>query len=172
MRTQKKTTKHVPSEFGNSNAKNITVPDSNNICSTNDNGSCIISWILPGCRGRLGPIGRKRKSEGTLNEDRTKNGYAKQCKRVGKCYHCGTTDSPEWRKGPEGANTLCNACGLRFATITKKRKREKEEGTSSSVGALSFILNPADDNDYSSPSEDDVNPHFVERDANKKIRTN
>lgn len=24
------------------------------------------------------------------------------------CHECGTTDTPEWRKGPNGRNTLCN----------------------------------------------------------------
>ena len=27
------------------------------------------------------------------------------------CTDCGTLDSPEWRKGPNGPKTLCNACG-------------------------------------------------------------
>ncbi|OAX39362.1 hypothetical protein K503DRAFT_716568, partial [Rhizopogon vinicolor AM-OR11-026] len=31
------------------------------------------------------------------------------------CVTCGRTDSPEWRKGPQGPKTLCNACGLRWA---------------------------------------------------------
>ena len=31
------------------------------------------------------------------------------------CTDCGTLDSPEWRKGPKGPKTLCNACGLRWA---------------------------------------------------------
>jgi hypothetical protein len=29
------------------------------------------------------------------------------------CIICGTTESPEWRKGPEGPKTLCNACGCK-----------------------------------------------------------
>ncbi|KAG5939884.1 hypothetical protein E4U59_002807 [Claviceps monticola] len=33
----------------------------------------------------------------------------------------GTLDSPEWRKGPRGPKTLCNACGLRWAKKEKKR---------------------------------------------------
>jgi PAS domain S-box-containing protein len=33
----------------------------------------------------------------------------------------GTLDSPEWRKGPEGPKTLCNACGLRWAKLEKKK---------------------------------------------------
>ena len=31
------------------------------------------------------------------------------------CTDCGTLDSPEWRKGPNGPKTLCNACGRKFA---------------------------------------------------------
>lgn len=37
------------------------------------------------------------------------------------CSDCGTTSSPEWRKGPLGAKSLCNACGLRWAKKNKKR---------------------------------------------------
>jgi PAS domain S-box-containing protein len=32
------------------------------------------------------------------------------------CTDCGTLDSPEWRKGPNGPKTLCNACGCKFST--------------------------------------------------------
>ncbi|ORX84982.1 hypothetical protein K493DRAFT_341856 [Basidiobolus meristosporus CBS 931.73] len=39
------------------------------------------------------------------------------------CTECGKTDSPEWRKGPHGPKTLCNACGLRWA---KKSRRESK----------------------------------------------
>ncbi|KAF4125054.1 cutinase palindrome-binding protein [Geosmithia morbida] len=38
----------------------------------------------------------------------------------------GTLDSPEWRKGPNGPKTLCNACGLRWA------KKEKKKNTGNS----------------------------------------
>ncbi|ORE07023.1 GATA-domain-containing protein [Rhizopus microsporus var. microsporus] len=36
------------------------------------------------------------------------------------CNDCGTTTSPEWRKGPDGPKTLCNACGLRWAKRNRK----------------------------------------------------
>lgn len=32
-----------------------------------------------------------------------------------RCFACGTHKSPEWRRGPDGPKTLCNACGLRYA---------------------------------------------------------
>ncbi|OEL18936.1 hypothetical protein BAE44_0020044 [Dichanthelium oligosanthes] len=31
-----------------------------------------------------------------------------------RCRHCGTDTTPQWREGPEGRNTLCNACGVRY----------------------------------------------------------
>lgn len=31
-----------------------------------------------------------------------------------KCQHCGAEKTPQWRAGPMGPKTLCNACGVRF----------------------------------------------------------
>ncbi|PSR90709.1 hypothetical protein BD289DRAFT_207542 [Coniella lustricola] len=36
------------------------------------------------------------------------------------CYKCGRTETPEWRKGPEGL--LCNVCGLVYAKQRRKLK--------------------------------------------------
>ena len=56
------------------------------------------------------------------------------------CTDCGTLDSPEWRKGPNGPKTLCNACGcmldlstcsfevwtnVRYSTLGEERKKAK-----------------------------------------------
>jgi len=38
------------------------------------------------------------------------------------CTDCGTVESPEWRRGPQGPKTLCNACGLRYAKRSRKTK--------------------------------------------------
>jgi hypothetical protein len=38
-----------------------------------------------------------------------------------RCHQCGTHETPEWRKGPEGSRTLCNACGLFHAKLVKKK---------------------------------------------------
>ncbi|CDO73601.1 hypothetical protein BN946_scf185014.g71 [Trametes cinnabarina] len=69
------------------------------------------------------------------------DGPRKKAKRLAAdqhvCVQCGRTDSPEWRKGPKGPKTLCNACGLRWAK--KSRKPNESEGaagsTSESLGA-------------------------------------
>lgn len=31
-----------------------------------------------------------------------------------KCQHCGADKTPQWRAGPSGPKTLCNACGVRY----------------------------------------------------------
>ncbi|KAL8538588.1 hypothetical protein ACS0TY_000563 [Phlomoides rotata] len=33
---------------------------------------------------------------------------------VRKCLHCEITKTPQWRAGPLGPKTLCNACGVRY----------------------------------------------------------
>ncbi|KAH3757841.1 hypothetical protein Pelo_10393 [Pelomyxa schiedti] len=42
------------------------------------------------------------------------------------CHFCGRKNTPEWRKGPEGPATLCNACGLQWA---KKYRSSHTEGS-------------------------------------------
>ncbi|KAJ1973651.1 hypothetical protein H4R35_004006, partial [Dimargaris xerosporica] len=42
----------------------------------------------------------------------------------GRCHSCNISETPEWRRGPDGARTLCNACGLHYAKLTKKRAQE------------------------------------------------
>eukprot|EP00249_Psilotum_nudum_P008880 c21569_g1_i3 orf=525-1115(-) len=31
-----------------------------------------------------------------------------------RCLHCATQKTPQWRTGPMGPKTLCNACGVRY----------------------------------------------------------
>ncbi|PKS08873.1 hypothetical protein jhhlp_003485 [Lomentospora prolificans] len=42
----------------------------------------------------------------------------------GRCHSCNRIDTPEWRRGPDGARTLCNACGLHYAKLERKRQLE------------------------------------------------
>lgn len=39
----------------------------------------------------------------------------------GVCHSCGNNETPEWRRGPDGARTLCNACGLHFSKLVRRR---------------------------------------------------
>lgn len=60
-------------------------------------------------------------------------GSKRQADRIDKCRNCGNTETPQWRCGPEGPRTLCNACGVRhkkglpMAYLEKKRKASQLE---------------------------------------------
>lgn len=36
------------------------------------------------------------------------------------CAQCLLTQTPEWRRGPKGSRTLCNACGLYYLKLVRK----------------------------------------------------
>lgn len=44
------------------------------------------------------------------------------------CLGCGRLATAEWRRGPTGPRTLCNACGLLFAKMTRMRRAEASNG--------------------------------------------
>lgn len=58
--------------------------------------------------------------------------------KIHLCVECGCTQSPEWRSGPTGKNTLCNACGLRHQ---KKEKKIKSSKNQLFKMKLSYLLN-------------------------------
>ncbi|KAN0061479.1 hypothetical protein ACQY0O_006326 [Thecaphora frezii] len=43
-----------------------------------------------------------------------------------ECLGCQAKETPEWRKGPMGPRTLCNACGLLYAKLTRRKQHEAE----------------------------------------------
>ncbi|KAG1141916.1 hypothetical protein G6F37_000618 [Rhizopus arrhizus] len=56
---------------------------------------------------------KKRQSFPSFTNNKTKSrksSFLSQKDDI-KCYHCQTTNTPLWRRSPEGA-VLCNACGL------------------------------------------------------------
>ncbi|KAL1920167.1 uncharacterized protein VTP21DRAFT_1313 [Calcarisporiella thermophila] len=42
-----------------------------------------------------------------------------------RCQNCKSTETPEWRKGPMGPRTLCNACGLTWAKTTRQNHKNQ-----------------------------------------------
>lgn len=45
-----------------------------------------------------------------------------------QCQSCGTSSSPEWRRGPTGHKTLCNACGLRYSrSVARQGKMANQQ---------------------------------------------
>ncbi|KAB8290246.1 hypothetical protein EYC80_011113 [Monilinia laxa] len=50
----------------------------------------------------------------------------------GRCHSCNRAETPEWRRGPDGARTLCNACGLHYAKLTRKNTMKQSQGSTGS----------------------------------------
>ncbi|KAL9680406.1 hypothetical protein QQ045_018285 [Rhodiola kirilowii] len=48
-----------------------------------------------------------------VNQNENPNPFTPQG-AVRKCQHCEITKTPQWRAGPMGPKTLCNACGVRY----------------------------------------------------------
>ncbi|XP_024639457.1 GATA transcription factor 1 [Medicago truncatula] len=49
------------------------------------------------------------------NNKTSKEQESKKTSTIGrKCHHCGADNTPQWRVGPDGPKTLCNACGVRY----------------------------------------------------------
>ncbi|KAH7147267.1 GATA zinc finger-domain-containing protein [Fusarium sp. MPI-SDFR-AT-0072] len=57
----------------------------------------------------------------SIQNERTREQHAA---RPGRCHSCSRINTPEWRRGPDGARTLCNACGLHYAKLERKRQLE------------------------------------------------
>ncbi|KAJ2681152.1 hypothetical protein GGI25_000107 [Coemansia spiralis] len=59
------------------------------------------------------------------------------------CHECITTVSSVWRSGPEGARTLCNACGLRYYKQNQRRaleaKRRESRDTVDAASSLASL---------------------------------
>ncbi|WVQ64903.1 uncharacterized protein L199_003072 [Kwoniella botswanensis] len=56
-------------------------------------------------------------------------------KSVPKCLGCGATETPEWRRGPMGPRTLCNACGLVHMKLQRKKKKAEEKARAAAAAA-------------------------------------
>lgn len=75
--------------------------------------------LAPGASD-TGPVTKPTKSSGAKNKKGLNSGgigpivEANAVGEVRKCLHCATDKTPQWRTGPMGPKTLCNACGVRY----------------------------------------------------------
>ncbi|MCL7049080.1 hypothetical protein MKW94_001094, partial [Papaver nudicaule] len=65
--------------------------------------------IGPQSRGQVSGSG----SDTVISDENCSNGGNKKI-----CSNCSSPKTPQWRAGPDGSKTLCNACGIRY----KKQK--------------------------------------------------
>jgi hypothetical protein len=70
-----------------------------------------------GIRFSLDPSGKKSSNRKKTKGPKVVRGYV--------CLSCGTIDSPEWRRGPNGSKTLCNACGCKLVLLRKNATTTK-----------------------------------------------
>ncbi|KAI0749663.1 hypothetical protein C8Q80DRAFT_1101924 [Daedaleopsis nitida] len=73
---------------------------------------------------------KRQSSTGGAAPGQQKNKYRKRSRATppGKCHSCNIRETPEWRRGPDGARTLCNACGLHYAKLMRKRDKTLDNG--------------------------------------------
>ncbi|KAJ0771705.1 putative transcription factor C2C2-GATA family [Helianthus annuus] len=57
---------------------------------------------------------RKKPSKNPVNMETKRSLEKQELVGIKKCAHCEITKTPQWREGPMGPKTLCNACGVRY----------------------------------------------------------
>lgn len=55
-------------------------------------------------------VTKKQRASYQASPRKTNNGGSRGCEV------CGVADTPQWRRGPSGKRTLCNACGVKWST--------------------------------------------------------
>lgn len=56
----------------------------------------------------------KRKNLSVLSSSGNSSASTLPSNEMRSCLHCEVTKTPQWREGPLGPKTLCNACGVRY----------------------------------------------------------
>ena len=57
------------------------------------------------------PVAKRMKKKPAFQSAASGGGGSHSSRR---CSHCGIQKTPQWRAGPNGSKTLCNACGVRY----------------------------------------------------------
>ncbi|KAJ3106514.1 hypothetical protein HDU97_006107 [Phlyctochytrium planicorne] len=83
-------------------------------------------------------IRAKRLKSGDEGEREVKRRRSRKSEAATRCQSCQATQTPEWRRGPHGRRTLCNACGLTYA---KMRKERAAGGTAGNITLKEISVN-------------------------------
>lgn len=78
------------------------------------------------------------------------------------CHNCNTKKTPQWRNGPQGDRTLCNACGLRY----RKQLREgcaPDEEPILSLGTQAGPVPAAEDGSRSKTVQPEEDPTSMQQ---------
>lgn len=96
--------------------------ESSSISSSSSYGSSSLSpyiWANPVQDNELfssveKPPAKKHKKKQAADSGSGSNGSQVQTQTLRRCSHCQVQKTPQWRTGPLGPKTLCNACGVRY----------------------------------------------------------
>ncbi|RWW38545.1 hypothetical protein BHE74_00056217 [Ensete ventricosum] len=70
--------------------------------------------IVPPSAAAAGAGGKKAAKPASKKKDMSAGPAVVAAPDGRKCLHCQTDKTPQWRTGPMGPKTLCNACGVRY----------------------------------------------------------
>nr|CAG8476719.1 12289_t:CDS:2 [Entrophospora candida] len=105
--------------YDHRNNSNNSIPVDENHLTFMINRTIDILNILNGLKGD--ELMRKQKAiitDGNVSQSsRLKYRKRNRAAPPGRCHSCDISETPEWRRGPDGARTLCNACGLRMCFL-------------------------------------------------------
>lgn len=62
----------------------------------------------------IGKSQTKSTGSRSSSSDKKKEISSSTTSRIRRCTHCAAEQTPQWRTGPMGPKTLCNACGVRY----------------------------------------------------------
>lgn len=110
---------HVPEQF-TSQVSARRQPDAEGFHTADEGDEALIAgenWSSD----EEGPDGKRQKGNGGVRVAKagglaagaSASASVRKASRVA-CRNCGVTQTPQWRSGPEGPRTLCNACGVRY----------------------------------------------------------
>lgn len=78
------------------------------------------NYVTTSKAGVLNLIGEMPREPTKLDKHKISKLHKTKSKSSIQCAHCATIDTPEWRRGPSGTRSLCNACGLFFAKLCRR----------------------------------------------------
>ncbi|KAL6064791.1 E3 ubiquitin-protein ligase UPL1 isoform X1 [Balamuthia mandrillaris] len=97
----------------------------------------------PGVQKSLGKTSHNKQARKEAKEGGPWQHTQRLVLTVRTCDKCKTQNTPEWRKGPNGPGTLCNACGLQYRRSLRQKQKEKQQDDDRirSTLSISSLLN-------------------------------
>ncbi|PVH16597.1 uncharacterized protein CXQ87_004892 [Candidozyma duobushaemuli] len=81
----------------------------------------------PGSTDSITKLGHSPKYNSKHHSPKKRRSSKKKSKSNGRskkpkthCHQCGLTSTPEWRRGPTGSRSLCNACGIYYMKLLRR----------------------------------------------------